>query len=93
MRGTNDGCPQLVVGGVEGDEMLGRVDGLMGLRMDLAGDGEGEHGVVDFGRGGFGREGPNRGRVGRRGRGRRRIVEFYAIFHVGISVGFQEIHN
>lgn len=52
-RAVNGG-PELVEGGVEGDDVLGRVEGF-GLGVG-AGDGEGEHGVVDGGGGGFRRK-------------------------------------
>ena len=55
-----DGGPELVVGGVEAHQVLGRVDGPREGRGG-GGDGEGQHGVVDVGRGGASREEARRG--------------------------------
>lgn len=57
MRGPRNGSPKLVVGRVEGDEVLGRVDRFAGHGVGLTRDGEGEHSVVDSRRRGFRGEG------------------------------------
>lgn len=50
--GAIDGSPELVVGGIEGDDVLDRVNGF----VICIGDRESERGVVDLGGGGFGGE-------------------------------------
>lgn len=63
--GAVDGGPELVVGGVEGDDVLDGIDGVVEVPGVGIGGGEGEEGVVDLGSGGFGGE-----RDAERGRGR-----------------------
>jgi hypothetical protein len=82
--GPEDGRPELVSGGVEGDEVERGVERAGGGR----GGGERERGVVDGGGGGLGRKAERRGL--RRGRGRRVLRGRGGVRRVR---GLEEIHG
>jgi hypothetical protein len=82
--GPEDGSPELVSSGVEGDEVERRVERAGGGRRG----GERERGVIDGGGGGLGRKAERRGV--RRGRGRRSLRRRRVVRRVR---GLEEIHD